>query len=69
MARGGRLAPPPHPPWQFLVRAAMVVTGLVLLLVVDAHGAAFYFAWLLIGLALVGEAIGTLVYRQRSRRG
>jgi hypothetical protein len=67
--RGGRVAPPPHPPWQFLVRAAMVVTGLVLLLVVDVRGVAFYLAWVLIGLALVGEAIGTVVYWQRSRRG
>jgi hypothetical protein len=47
----------------------MVVTGLVLLLVVDAHGVAFYFAWVLIGLALLGEATGTLLYWRQSRRG
>ena len=58
----------PHPPWQFLVRASMVVVGLVLLLIVDVRGAAFYFAWALIGLALVGEAVGTVVYWARARR-
>jgi hypothetical protein len=63
-SRGG----PSVPPWQFLVRAAMVVTGLVLLLVVDVHGVVFYVAWALIVLALVGEALGTLVYWVRSRR-
>lgn len=62
--RGGR----PAPPWQFLVRAAMVITGLVLLLVVDVHGVVFYIAWALIVLALAGEALGTLVYWVRSRR-
>ena len=67
--RGNRVRPPPYPPWQFLVRAAMVVTGLVLLLVVDVHGAAFYVAWVLIVLALVGEAIGTLLYWVRLPRG
>ena len=46
----------------------MVVTGLVLLLVVDVHGAVFYVAWALIVLALVGEALGTLVYWVQSRR-
>jgi hypothetical protein len=46
----------------------MVVTGLVLLLVVDVHGVVFYVAWALIVLALVGEALGTLVYWVRSRR-
>ena len=55
------------PPWQFLVRAAMVITGLVLLLVVDVHGVVFFVAWALIVLALVGEALGTLVYWARSR--
>ena len=69
MARGGTGRPAPHPPWQFLVRAAMVIFGLVLLLVVDVHGAAFYIAWALIVLALVGEGIGTLVYWTHSRRG
>jgi len=66
---GGRVRAPPLPPWQFLVRAAMVVTGLVLILVVDAHGFFFYVAWALIVLALAGEAVGTLVYWRRSRRG
>jgi hypothetical protein len=46
----------------------MVVKGLVLLLVVDVHGAVFYVAWALIVLALAGEAVGTLVYWVRSRR-
>jgi hypothetical protein len=68
MARGARARPPPHPPWQFLVRAAMVTTGLVLLLVVDAHGVMFYVAWALIVLALVGEATGTVVYWLHARR-
>lgn len=54
-------------PWQFLVRATAVVTGLVLLLIVDVHGAVFYFAWSLIVLALVSEATATLVYWRRSR--
>ena len=66
--RGGRVRAPPLPPWQFLVRAAMVVTGLVLLLLVDAHGFVFYVAWVLIVLALVGEAVGTAVYWVRGRR-
>jgi len=57
------------PPWQFLVRAAMVVTGLVLLLVVAAPGVVFYVAWALIVLALAGEAVGTLVYWARTRGG
>ena len=47
----------------------MVITGLVLLLIVDVHGAAFYFAWALIVLALAAEAAGTLVYWIESRRG
>jgi hypothetical protein len=46
----------------------MVITGLVLLLVVDVHGAVFYVAWALIVLALVGEALGTMVYWVQSRR-
>ena len=62
--RGGR----PAPPWQFLVRATMVITGLVLLLVVDVHGVVFYVAWALIVLALAGEALGTLVYWVQFRR-
>ena len=55
------------PPWQFLLRAAAVITGLTLLLIVDVHGAAFYVAWALIVLALVTEAAATLVYRRRQR--
>jgi hypothetical protein len=56
------------PPWQFLVRAAAVITGLTLLLIVDVRGAMFYFAWSLIVLALASEAIATLVYWLHSRR-
>jgi hypothetical protein len=54
-------------PWQFLMRAAAVITGLTLLLLVDVHGVAFYIAWSLIVLALVSEAVATLVYWLRSR--
>ena len=71
MARDAHGAPqraPPHPPWQFLVRAAMVVTGLVLLLIVDVRGVAFYCAWALIVLALLGEAAATVLYWVRDRR-
>ena len=48
----------------------MVITGLVLLLIVDVRGALFYFAWSLIVAALATEALATLVYwtRQRQRR-
>jgi hypothetical protein len=56
------------PPWQFLLRAAAVVTGLTLLLIVDAHGAVFYVAWALIVLALVTEALATFVFWRRARR-
>jgi hypothetical protein len=68
---GGRPTgrPPPGPPPQFLARAAGVITGLTLLLVVDVRGVAFYLAWSLIVLALVTEAAATLVYWRRSRRG
>ncbi len=55
------------PPWQFLVRAAAVITGLTLLLAVEVHGVAFYIAWSLIVLALASEALATLVYWLRSR--
>jgi hypothetical protein len=55
-------------PWQFVFRAACVITGLVLLLIVHVRGAAFYVAWSLIALALVSEAAATLVYWLRSRR-
>jgi hypothetical protein len=54
-------------PWQFLVRASAVITGLVLLLIVDVRGMAFYIAWSLIVLALASEAAATLVYWLRSR--
>jgi hypothetical protein len=57
----------PAPPWQFLLRAAAIVTGLILLLIVDVHGAAFYVAWALIVLALVTEAVATFVYWRRLR--
>jgi hypothetical protein len=56
-----------HVPWQFLVRAAAVVTGLTLLLVVEVRGLVFYLAWGLIVLALLTEALATLVYWRRSR--
>jgi hypothetical protein len=61
----GAAAPPP---WQFLLRAAAVATGLTLLLIVDVHGFAFYVAWALIVLALATEAAATLVYWRRQRR-
>jgi len=53
--------------WQFLVRAAAVITGLVLLLIVDVRGVAFYIAWSLIVLALASEAAAMLVYWLRAR--
>jgi uncharacterized membrane protein len=59
---------PAAPPWQFLLRAVAVITGLVLLLIVDVRGVAFYIAWSLIVLALASEAAATLVYWLRSRR-
>ena len=55
------------PPWQFALRAVAVVTGLVLLLFADVHGALFYVAWSLIVFSLVTEGLATLVYWQRSR--
>jgi hypothetical protein len=55
-------------PWQFGVRAVAVIAGLTLLVIVDVHGAVFYFAWGLIGLALVTEAAATFVY-WRALRG
>jgi hypothetical protein len=64
---GPRARPSSAPPWQFLVRAAAVVTGLTLLLIVDVRGAAFYVAWALIVLALATEGAATLVYWRRSR--
>ena len=56
-------------PWQFGARAVAIVTGLTLLVIVDVHGVPFYFAWSLIGFALVTEAASTLVYWRRSRGG
>ena len=56
------------PPWQFVLRAAAVVTGLTLLLIVDVRGAVFYVAWALIVAALLTEGLATLVYRRRMRR-
>jgi uncharacterized membrane protein len=56
-------------PWQFLLRAVAVITGLTMLLIVDVRGVAFYIAWSLIVLALASEAAATLVYWLRSRRG
>jgi hypothetical protein len=54
-------------PWQFAIRAAMVIAGLTLLLVVDVKGVGFYLAWGLIGLALLSEAAATIAYWLRSR--
>jgi hypothetical protein len=51
--------PPPAIPWLFRVRACAVVSGLVLLLIVDVRGVALYLAWGLIGLALLSEAAAT----------
>ena len=64
MSYGSEIRPPP---WQFVARAAAVVTGLTMLVIVDVHGVAFYVAWGLIGLALVTETAATLVYWRRSR--
>jgi hypothetical protein len=59
---------PPSPvPWQFLIRAVFVATGLVLLLFVDVHGAVFYVAWSLIVIALLSEAAATYVAWLRRR--
>ena len=65
----GRVDHTPGPPWQFLFRAALVITGLTLLLLVDVHGVAFYVAWALIVVALASEATATLVYWVRQRSG
>ena len=64
---GPRPRPSSAPPWQFLVRAVAVITGLTMLLIVDVRGAAFYCAWALIVLALATEGLATLVYWRRSR--
>jgi hypothetical protein len=63
---GGAHGPSSVRPTQFLVRAAAVVTGLTLLLIVDVHGVVFYIAWMLIVLALVTEALAMVVYWHRS---
>jgi hypothetical protein len=58
----------PGLPWQFLIRAIAVATGLTLLLLVDVRGAVFYVAWGLIVGALVSEAAATLLYWHSSRK-
>ena len=65
----GRPGRPPAPrvPWQFVLRATAVVTGLTLLLLVEVRGLVFYLAWGLIGFALLTEALATFVYWRRSR--
>jgi hypothetical protein len=45
------------------------VVGLTMLLVVNVHGAGFYVAWSLIGLAFLSEVAATLVHWRRSRAG
>jgi hypothetical protein len=72
VGRGAGLRPGPEPPargfpWQFTTRAAAVVTGLALLLVVEVKGVVFFLAWGLIGLALITEAAATVVHWRRSR--
>jgi hypothetical protein len=52
---------------QFLVRAAAIVVGLTMLLIVDVRGVAFYVAWALIVLAFLSETTATLVYWRRLR--
>jgi hypothetical protein len=59
--------PPRALPWQFLVRAVFVATGLLLLLFVDVHGAVFYVAWSLIVMALLSEGLATYVAWHRRR--
>ena len=44
-----------------------MVTGLTLLLLVDVHGFVFYVAWTLIVLALLSEAVASIVYWRRTR--
>lgn len=60
--------PPPGLPWQFLLRAAAIITGLTLLLIVEVRGVAFYLAWSLIVLALLSEAAATLLHWLSSRQ-
>ena len=66
--QGPPAAVAPRFPWQFAVRAVAVIVGLTLLLIVDVHGAAFYFAWTLIVLALVSEGAATAVYFRRAQK-
>jgi len=66
--QSGPGTPPPPVPWQFLLRAALVVAGLVLLLVVNVRGFVFYLAWALIVLALASEAAATAVAWRVARR-
>lgn len=54
-------------PRQFVGRAAAVVIGLTMLLVVNVRGVAFYVAWTLVGLAFLTEAAATYVYWRRAR--
>jgi hypothetical protein len=67
--RGGHVGgrSPPGLPWQFVLRASMVVSGLTLLLIVDVRGVVFYLAWAAIGLALASETAAMLLYWSRSR--
>jgi uncharacterized membrane protein YdbT with pleckstrin-like domain len=58
----------PGLPWQFLIRAVVVIVGLTLLLFVDVRGAVFYVAWALIVVALVSEAAATFIHWRRSRK-
>lgn len=58
---------PPSVPRQFVGRAAAVVIGLTMLLVVNVRGVAFYVAWTLVGLAFLTEAAATYVYWRRAR--
>jgi len=66
--RPSRARPPPTVAWQFAGRAAAVIAGLTLLLIVDVRGVAFYVAWALIVLALLSEAAATVVYWRRARQ-
>jgi hypothetical protein len=50
-----------------MVRAAMVLAGSALLLVVHVEGTALYLAWALIVVPVLSEAAAMLVYRQRQR--
>ncbi len=69
MASGGTgpRPPPPGLPWQFVLRAFALVSGVALLALVELSGAAYYAAWALIVGAVVSEGLATLVYQRRSR--